>query len=512
MAIAPKKSIKRNYVYNLIYQLVSLLAPLITVPYLSRVFVPDQIGVYSASYSFVSYFTLFAAFGFQHYGQREVAFYQGDPVRQSQAFWEIFFCRLIPSCLSLAVFYTMYFCGAFGSYSNTVFIFSFIIIGFAFDISFFLAGNEDFFAISSLSVLTRTASIICIFLLVKSSSDLWVYCLITTLATVACFIFQWIFLPKYLKKVDLRSLNVSRHLLPSLRLFAPTLAVSLYALIDKTLLAALVPGMTSRVTDGVNETVSNANVENGFYEQADKIIKIALTLVGSLGSVMIPRNSALFQKGDIAGIRSNIYKSCEFVWLIGVPTVLGIIGIAEIAVPVFFGSGWDKTAYLLMLLSPVVLGMGFSDVFGYQFLIPEKRDRDFAIAVIVGAVINVALSAGLIFSLWSYGAAIGTIVAETLIGLIMLFMIRRDISIKPILKSSWRPWVSGAGMFAVVHALRYFVFKNQPSVTALIVLILSGVVAYFAFALLLREPLVLEGIALVKKHLFKGKANENPSH
>ena len=52
------KSISKNFLYNLLYQIVTLVSPLITVPYVSRILGKEGIGIFSYTNSITQYFIL----------------------------------------------------------------------------------------------------------------------------------------------------------------------------------------------------------------------------------------------------------------------------------------------------------------------------------------------------------------------------------------------------------------------------------------------------------------------
>ena len=100
-----KKSIAKNYIYNLIYQMLTILLPLITTPYLSRVLGSENIGIYGYTFSIVTYFVLFGSLGLSMYGQREIAYNMNNKTNRSKVFWEIIIVRCITILLSILVFY-----------------------------------------------------------------------------------------------------------------------------------------------------------------------------------------------------------------------------------------------------------------------------------------------------------------------------------------------------------------------------------------------------------------------
>ena len=68
-----KNSITTNYIYNMIFQVLNLLLPFITTPYVSRVLKADNIGIYSYTYSIITTFVLVGSLGVATYGQKEIA-------------------------------------------------------------------------------------------------------------------------------------------------------------------------------------------------------------------------------------------------------------------------------------------------------------------------------------------------------------------------------------------------------------------------------------------------------
>ena len=118
------KSVKKNYFYNLLYQIFILVVPLIVTPYISRVLTAEGVGQYSFSHSLITYFTVFASLGFVTYGQREIAAFQKDRHKQSVIFWDIIICRFFSVLIMLGLNLVLFFTKIYGEYSQLMFIFS----------------------------------------------------------------------------------------------------------------------------------------------------------------------------------------------------------------------------------------------------------------------------------------------------------------------------------------------------------------------------------------------------
>lgn len=479
-----KKSVVVNYLYNLTYQLFVILVPIIVTPYISRILTDVGSGQYSFSYSISNYFTLIASLGFGYYGQRQIAKHQNDPKKQTTDFWGIIITRFISVILSLVIYLLMSSFGAFGDkYVMLLQILSINVIAVGFDIAFFFNANEEFKKTVLRNVIVKVLSVICIFVFVKDIDDLWIYTLIQALSVLLGNISLWLYLPKYLVKVSMSEINIKKHIKPALILFLPAIATSIYTTLDKTLIGV----------------ITQDDSQNGNYEYADRLIKMVLTVITALGAVLIPRNAKRFEDGDIEGVKKNIYLSCRFVFLVGAPAMFGMMAIAYNFVPWFLGDGYDLVPLLLILLAPLFLIIGLSNVFGLQYLIPSAQDKKFTLCLIIGAVSNLLLNLVMIYFWGAYGAAGATVVAESLVTFSMLMLIRKDIKFTNILKYCWKYIVSSIVMAVPCFLLAYYL---PSSILNTFLIVITGAIIYGIMILILRDKFVFD---LLNKVLLKIK-------
>ena len=137
-----KNNIKQNYFFYLCYQIVFLLAPLITTPYLSRVLMADGIGSFSFAESIVSYFVLVATLGISTFGQREISYVQDNRNKRSQIFWETKFLEIIV-CFFIIVIYIVF---AICQKERLLYlVFAFNLLAVLFDVVWFFQGLEELF-------------------------------------------------------------------------------------------------------------------------------------------------------------------------------------------------------------------------------------------------------------------------------------------------------------------------------------------------------------------------------
>lgn len=495
-------SIRKNYIFNLAYQIFLIVVPIITTPYVARVLTSNGVGRYSFSFSLATYFTILAGLGFGYYAQRAIAKCQEDKLSISKTFWEIILCRLLSVAISLGANILLCLLGVYKEYTSLMWVFNINILAIAFDISFLYQGKEEFGSLVLKNFIIKTLAVILIFVFVKNENSIIVYALINASSVFLANVFMWVSAKKYLQYVSIRILRPLSHLKGTLVLFLPTIAISIYTVLDKTLIGLLVPGTYETIdSDGLTVVKKISDLENGYYEQSEKIVKMAMVVITSLGTVMIPRNSSEIERGNYDKVRQNITKSCQIVLLFGIPIMLGLIVVADSFVPWFLGEGYDKSALLIKVLAGLVPVLGFSNVFGLQFLIPSGKDKQFTFALLVGALVNLSLNIAFIMLWKSLGAAIASIFAESIVTAIMAFMIRKEINFIKILGSGWKYYISGLVMFGVCFVMSKFVGQT---ILGTFILILSGVFVYFCFLVLMRDCLII-GFA---KRIFKFKKKQ----
>ena len=349
---------KKNIILNLVYQILLLFTPLITTPYLSRILEPDGIGTASFTMSVQAYFTMFAVLGTAGYGIRQIAMLRDDRCQRSKMFWEIELLVVFTTTMALSCWGVFIYIS--DDYSIYYAILSLGILAVIFDISWFYSGIEDFKSIVLKNSVVKIVSVILIFAVVKSKEDLWIYILILSLSTLIGNLSLWVNLKQFVDKVSLHELRPWQHFAPAFEYFIPSIAISVYLVLDKVLIGVL----------------TNSAFQNGFYEQAHKIVGVAKALTfSSINSVLGSRISYLFSEKRFDEIKVHIAKSIDLILLIGIGITFGIISVADIFVPLFFGKGYDQVVILLSSLCPIVIFSGISSCVGSQYFTPLKNSQ-----------------------------------------------------------------------------------------------------------------------------------------
>lgn len=477
-----KKSITKNYIYNVSYQILTLILPLITTPYVSRVLGAENLGIYGFTLSIATYFILFGTLGISMYAQREIAYVQDDKHKRSKLFWEIFIFRFITMLISICVYYFLYINGS--QYKIYYVVLTIEMIAVIFDISWLFQGLEDFKKTVTRNLIIKIISIISIFTFVKDEKDIINYFIIYVASNLIGNMSLWLYLPKYINKIKVRELQILKHLRPTISLFIPQIAIQIYTLLDKTMLGIFIEDKK----------------EVGYYDQAQKIIRMLLTVVTSLGAVMLPRIANTFANGDRKLINEYTKRSFNFVYFLSIPMVFGMILVAKDFVPLFFGQGYEKVAILISIISPVLILIGLSNVTGMQYLLPTKRQKEFSLSVIIGAIVNFIINIIFIMKYQSIGASISTVIAEAIVTIAQLYFLRKDIDIKEIIILSKKYIFASIIMFSISYICGIFI---DNSLIKMALQLIVGMLTYVTILFILKDKFLNYLIEKIKKTILK---------
>lgn len=451
-------SVKKNFIYNLSYQILIMILPLITTPYISRVIGAEGIGIQSYTYSIANYFVLFAMLGINNHGNRSIAMVKNNQEKLNKTFTSIYLIQAVMSIIMI-VFYIIYIIFFVKSYKIIFVIQLSYIIGALFDINWFFFGMEQFKITVTRNTIIKLMSVMSIFIFVKSENDLYLYSLILALGTLITQLILWNFIGKYVKFTKVKFDDVKEHVIPMLVLFIPAISVSIYKIMDKIML-----GSMSTVT------------EVGFFTNSERIISIPLGIITALGTVMLPKMSNLLSNGKNKKAQKYIKLSLKFSMFISIGSMFGLIGVSGNIVPAFLGKGFDRCVDVVSLLSVTLLFMAWANVIRTQILIPKKKDKVYIVSTLLGAIVNVIINTLLIKDFGAIGATVGTIFAEATVSIYQTLMIRKELNIKGYLKDIIIFMIAGIFMFLTIKYLGYIL---GSSLLVGVIQIFIGAIVYF---------------------------------
>lgn len=467
----------KNYLYNVIYQVLLLIIPLVTVPYISRVLGPDLVGVNEYTNSWMTFFLLLGQLGISLYGNREVAYHREKKEERSRIFWGIELLQSLTIMFALSLYLVAVF--LFSTTFRKYFLLqSLWIVAAGVDVSWYFMGIENFQRIVTRNLIVKIATVILIFVLVKGHQDLGIYIAILGLSNLVGNLTLWPYLRKEIKWVPIRTWHPFVHFYPALLLFVPTITTQIYLVVNRLMLGRM----------------STQN-QLGQFGNTDKIIKVILAVVTASGQVMLPHVANKFSNGDIKGIRESLYNSFDFITALAMPMMFGVMAVSKPLIPWFLGQDFAPAGELMMIEAPILLFIAWSNVTGTQYLMPVNRTNEYTISVAIGAIVNIVVNFILIAKFAAKGAVITTDISELTVAAVQLFYIRNTISRRKLFKSIWKYFVPGLLMFIIIYRIASMI---KMSITNLILEVALGAIIYIIGIILLHAPIIDSAIVLIK--------------
>lgn len=463
---------KINYIYSTVYQILSIILPLVTTPYVSRVLSVDSIGVYSFTGSIVSYFVLFASFSFQTYGQREAAYKKNDKEKLSSLFFEIQIKKLIFTLLAYVSF--MLFFIETSQYKTMYVIQSISIVSAFFDITYLFQGMEQFRLTVVRNTIVKLAGLLLILIFVKKPTDVYLYAIIQTVTVLLGNLSLWLYLPEFISFKYFKKERISHGLVELFQLFVPVLSIQLYYTIDKTML-----GITS-----------NGMAENGYYEQAIKIIRLCQNMMGAMGAVLLSSIPRMIVTSGKEAVKSTINHAIRLNLFIAAPITMGLIGIADVMVPWFLGSGYERSATLICIFAPMTLLSAISMIIGNGILLPLRRQNCLTIATLGAMIFNIVFNIILIPQFGACGAAVASVGSEIVTLIIQGFFAKEYIDLNLIIKNAIKYLGVAAIMYAVISLIKILIQGQVGMFTLTLLLIISGIAVYFSILLFTKDDIL----------------------
>ena len=405
-------STRKNAAYNVAYRLFSVLLPLVTAPYLSRVVGTEGVGLYSDAWTMNELFCLVGMLGLADYGVRTIAQARDNREELDRTFSGIWQMQLMVAGAALLAWlgYVLFFAGDEKTIALHLTMMSVSCLC-SFD--WCLMGLDIFKPIALRNTFVKLAAAACVFIFVKSKNDLWIYGFAWSLATLAGNLSCAVTLKG---KVTYRPVSLReslKHLRPCAVLFISVLAVSIYRKMDKIMVYNIA-----------------GKHENGLYENAEKIIYCLSGFISAIGTVMMPKIANLQKKGETERIARHIDKSMDLIICMVSAMAFGVAAVADRFAPLFYGEDFRYSGTLMIPLGFTLIMIGFANVIRTQVVLPQKRDHIFVKSVCTGAVVNLVVNACLIPSMKSMGAVIGTLAAELTVPLVQYIILRKELPYK----------------------------------------------------------------------------------
>lgn len=485
--VTQRKSIKQNIAYQTFYEILAIILPLITSPYISRIIGAEGLGIFSFTYSIAYYFQIFGMLGIKFYGNRLIAQVREDQDKTNVAYSEVLVLHILFSVAS-TVIYLIYsiFLSQYVVYSLLQ---SIMVIATVFDVSWLFFGLEEFKTTVLRNTIIKLVSVLAIFLFVHNRNDLWVYILIMASSQLFGNLMLFKMAKRYVTFIFPKWESIRLHIKPMLILFIPVISLSLFKYMDKIMLGLI-----------------GDKIELGYYENAEKILNIPLGVILSCGSVMMPKIANLMAKNDQKSVNKYIHLSIKYMSSIAIAMAFGMAAIAQTFAPLFWGKEFIECGYLIMLLAISLPFSTISNIVRNQDLIPNGKDRGYGIAIIFGALLNLIINYTLIPTLQSTGVCVGTIISEIVVCIAQFFWADKKIDYRHYILEALVYFFPGVIMYTCVR----FIGKILgASILSLICQCFIGIVVYSLLTLIYffiqKDEVILGASDTLKKFLLKNR-------
>ena len=473
------RSIRYNYLLNVVKVISGMLFPLISFAYVSRVLSVEGIGKIDYVRNVVAIFIIVATLGMTTYGTREGAKARINKMALSKLVRELLIINLITTILSYLFFFCIvFFVDKFNGYQDIFFIYG-LCIGFtALGLDWLYNALEDFKYITFRYLTFQLLSLILLFLFVKEKSDYLIYTGILTFSTVGSNLYNFIHSRKYVNLVYRGPINLVRHLKPILILFSCSLIGNIYLSLDSVMLG----WMTSPY-------------HVGLYSAANKMNRICLAIITSLFVVLLPRASYYIKAKESEKLNRLIEKSLHFIFLMSFPIVVLVLVLSRDILIILSGYDFAPATLCSQILSVIIILIPISTMASKEVIIPFGSENKLFYSSIIGAMVNALLNYVLIPYYQETGAAIASVIAELSVAVITSYYAVRCMDRFPALNNFWHYMVAAIVMLLVLQPL--YILLNEGLVRCVLSLVV-GLFFYLYILYFLRNTLLLDLCSDVK--------------
>lgn len=479
------KSLFKSSVYNITYKVFTLMFPLISATYVSRILMAEGVGKAALAQNVVSYFIMLATLGMMSHGTREIGRVQKDPDKYSITFMELLTISIVSTCICSAAYFIMILNLSF--FKENMLLYSaagvqLILSGI--NVDWFYQGIEEYGYITVRSIIIKVFTLIAMFCLIKTSNDVIFYVLLSSIALVGNNILNLYHLRRYIrfKRSIISKMKPFKHMKTLLVLLSTMIAVELYTKLDTTMLGLF---------------ASERNV--GYFTYATKLSSMLIGITASVSIILLPRLSYYFQNGLIDEFRNTVKMSYKTLLVITFPCTVGMIMVSDTAVLLLFGEDFAPASLTIKILSLLMIIKSIGNLYGTQVLLTLNFEKKLFYTTVVGAVSNIMLNSVLI-PMWAHnGTAAASVASELIVMTLQMVFAKKYVNYgvpKGFLRTIFIPLLTMAFCVWMIQALITNLYIS------LLLSIVTGIVIYLGLGLIMKNEIMIYILKRVKKNFF----------
>ena len=481
------KSLKLNTLLNAFRMLLTVLIPLITFPYTSRIFLTEGSGQLNFASSLVQVFILFASLGIYTYGVREGAKFRNDRVSFSVFAKELLIINGVSTFITYVVFLGCVYCIPSIYEYRYLLLINGISIGFsALGFDWVYGVYEEYAYITKRQIVVQLFTIVTMFAFVHDITDIYLWAFLLVLSSTGANIFNCIKARRYIdfKFRKNEEYRLKKHIQPILVLFATQLAATVYLNIDTVLLGIL-----------------STDHHVGLYSAAVKLNIILITCFTAMMPVFVPRIVESLKDGQKEDYLILLKKVFTMIIMFALPAVVGIEMLGGELITLIAGQAFKEATATIHILAPIILIASLANIFYYNVLVPNGKEKMVLVCTLLGAVLNLALSVVLVPIYHENGAAIGSIISESLaLFIVAIYVINTD---NEIMKSfpKIRKYIFGSGLIVLCCFVIKFLIQNY--IITILLSFVTCMFVYFVTLLITKDDAMNEILNMIKNKLVR---------
>ncbi|HGK2313403.1 TPA: flippase [Streptococcus pneumoniae] len=478
--MSTRNSLIKNSLYNVAYRMLNIIFPLVSATYTARIILASGVGEVSFAQNVVSYFTTIAAMGIPNYGIREIAKTRNKAEATNKVFSELFLINGLSTLLCSIVYLILIltFNSIFDNTSMYLAVGLTLVFNFL-NIDWFYQGKEDYAYITKRSFSIKLISLFSLFIFVRDTDDAVNYALISSLAIGGNNIFNLVNLRKYNIRFSFNNIKIRRHLKPIFVLLGSVIAIEIYTMLDTTMIGAMV-----------------GTTEVGYYTNSMKLVKLLITVITAIGGVLLPRLSDYYSKGEFEKLNHIVDKVFRIMLFLFLPAQVALILVAPVIMPILFGDSFIPAVLTLQLTYLLICTLGFSNLFGTQILLTFGDERKLLISTILGALSNIALNLILIPVMAQNGAALASVISETIVTLTAYYYAKKRVTIRFDLGFYLPTVVSTIIMGGAIYVVMQLYIGD---IEKMLFSTLLGGVVFLLINVFMKNPIIYEFTGIIKR-------------